>query len=113
MDTAEITDPAQVGTQALVKLLHNLVRIPLELFRAIIGQFSDRGLRRIPIARTIMVEIGGGTDEPTQRVSKDCGRFTWHHATELNSAIPDPAMGSRGRRRRSKVDGAGHLDAYA
>ena len=75
VDTAEIACLAQVGAQPLVELLHDLVRIAFKLFRAVLGELGDRGLRRIPIARAVLIEVGGGASEPPQRIAKDRRRL--------------------------------------
>jgi hypothetical protein len=99
MDAAEVARPAQIGPQPLIQLVHHLVRIALELLGAVLSELRDRGLRRVPVARAVLVEVGSGAGEPPERVAEDRGRFSGHHTTKLHSPILNPAVGS-GRRGR-------------
>ena len=102
---------AQVRAQALVQLLHHLVGVALQLLGAVLGQLGDRGLRRIPVARAILVEIGGRARQPPQGIAKDRRRLAGHHAAELHPPVLDAPVGGRGRGRRTQVDGARHAPA--
>ena len=95
MDAAEVARLAQVGAQALVELLHHLVRIALELLGAVLRQLGDRGLRRVPVARAILIEVGRRAGEPPQRIAEDRRRLARHHAAELHPPILEAAMRRR------------------
>ena len=86
---------AQVGAQALVELVHHLVGIAFQLLGAVLRQLGDRGLRRIPVARAVLIEVGGRSGQPPQGIAEDRRRLARHHAAELDPPIFKPAM--RGR----------------
>ena len=111
MDAAEVARLAQVGSQALVQLLHHLVGIALELLGAVLRQLGDRGLGRVPVARAVLVEVGGRSGQPPQGIAEDRGRLARHHAAELHPPVLDAPMGRRGRGRRAQVDRARHAPA--
>ena len=95
MDAAEVARLAQVGAQPLVELLHHLVGVALELLGAVLGQLGDRGLRRVPVARAVLVEVGRRAGQPAQRIAEDRRRLARHHAAELHPPVLEAAM--RGR----------------
>ena len=87
MNAAEVALALQVFPQAQVQLMDNLVRIALELLGAVLRQFGDRRLRRIPVARAVLVEIGSGTGQPPQGIAKDRWRLSRHDAAELHLPV--------------------------
>ncbi len=95
-----------------VELVHDLVGIALELLGAILGQLGDRRLGGVPVARAVLVEVGGGAGEPAQRIAEDGGRFAGHHAAELDAPVLEAAVGGGGGGRRAEVDGARHTAAW-
>ena len=102
---------AQVGAQALLQLLHDLVRVALELLGAVLGQLGDRGLGRVPVARAVLVEVGGRRRQPPQGIAEDRRRLARHHAAELDPPVFEAAVGGRRGGRRAQVDGARHAPA--
>ena len=58
MDAAEVARPAQVFAQSPVQFVHDLVGIALQLLGAVFRQLGYRGLRRVPVARAVLIEIG-------------------------------------------------------
>ena len=60
MNAAEITYLPNISANSLFDLLSNLVRFTRELFGAIFRDLGNGGLSRIPIARTILVELCRG-----------------------------------------------------
>src|ERR1700720_1932328 len=111
MDAAEIACPTQVFAQAPIQLMHYFVRIAFELLGSILRKLGDSGLRRIPIARAILVKIRGGASQPPQRVTKNCRRLARHYASEFYASILNASMSGRGRRCRTKIDCACYASA--
>ena len=64
VNTAEVARLAQVVTQALIEFLHHLVGVALQLFGAVLSELGHRGLRRIPVTRPILIEIGRRRRKP-------------------------------------------------
>lgn len=56
MHAFEVAHLAQVGSQALVKFLHDLVGVSFELLRAVLGKFGNCGLRRTPVTRPVLIK---------------------------------------------------------
>ena len=98
MNAREIAVSPEIGAQPCIEFGGNLVRIALELLRAIFRQLRHRRLGPVPGARTILVEIGGGSGEPPQRVAEHLRRFARHDAAELHPSVLDPAMRRRSGR---------------
>ena len=108
MDAGEVAGLPQVGAQPLVQLLRHLVGIALELLGAVLGELGDGRLGGVPVARPVLVEVGGRRREPPQRIAEHGRRLARHHAAELDAAILEPAVRRGRRRRRAEVDGARH-----
>jgi hypothetical protein len=106
VDALEVSGLPQVGAQPLVQLLRHLVGVALELLGTILGELRDRRLRRVPEARTILIEVRRRRREPPQRVAEHGRRLSRHHATELHAAILETAVRRRRRGRRAEVDRA-------
>jgi len=68
MDAAEVARPAQVFAQSPVQFVHDLVGIALQLLGAVFRQLSYRGLRRVPVARAILIEISRRRREAPERI---------------------------------------------
>lgn len=111
MDPAEVAGLTQVGTQALVELVHHLVGIASELFGAVFSELGDSRLCRVPVAWAVLVEIRGCARQPPQCIPEDRRRFTWHHATELDASVLESKMSGRRRGRRAEIDRARHATA--
>ena len=97
---------AQIGAQPLVDLRHDRVGIALQLLGAVLGELGDGRLRRIPVARPILVEEGRCRAQPPQRIAEHRRRLARHDAAELDAPILDAAVGGRRRRRRAEIDRA-------
>ena len=65
-----------------------------ETITNLVGQLRDRGLDGVPVARTVLIEVGCRAGEPPQRIAEDGGRFAGHDAAELDPAVLQPPMGS-------------------
>jgi hypothetical protein len=64
MHPIKVTLLGQIGTQALIKFVHHLIWIALELLGAVLGELGDRGLRRVPVAWPVLVEVCGRCCKP-------------------------------------------------
>ena len=82
----------QVGPQPLVQLGHDLVGVALQLLGAVLGQLGDRGLGRVPVARTVLVEVGGRRRQPAQGIAEDRRRLARHDAAELDPPVFEAAV---------------------
>ena len=78
---------AEIGAYPFVEFLNYLVRIARELLGAIVCQLGNGRLGRVPIARTILVEVSRGGAQTAQSISEDRRRFSWHNATKPDATI--------------------------
>ena len=108
VDAVEVPARAQVRLQPILQLLRDVVRLAPQLLGAILGEPGDRGLRRVPHPRAVLVEVGGRRREPAQRIAEDRRRLARHDAAELDPPVVDAAVGRGGGRRGAEVDGARH-----
>ncbi|EXI71444.1 MAG: hypothetical protein AW07_03673 [Candidatus Accumulibacter sp. SK-11] len=111
MNAREVALALQILAQALFDLLRHLVRIALGLLGAVFGQFGHRRLRRIPVMRSVLIEVGRRAGHPAQGVTKHRRRFARHRAAEFHAPILDPLVRGGGGRRRAHVDRARHPPA--
>ena len=111
MNAIEVTHLAQVGSQARVQFVHNFVRVSLQLFGAVFGEFRDSRLRRIPVARTVLIEVGRGCRKSSQGIAEHCRGFTRHHTAEFDASVLDAPIGGARRGRGAQVDGSRHAPA--
>ena len=79
-----------------------------QLFRPVLRQLGHRRLGGVPHPGGVLVQIGSGAGQPSQRVAEDCRWLAGHHTTELYAAVVDAAVGGGGGGRRTEVHGAGH-----
>ena len=99
MHAAEITALFGVLHDALLDFLRCGVGVGPELLGAVLGELRDRGLRGVPVARTVHVKIRGQLAEVPESVTKQGGRFAGLHATEFDAPVLQAAIGGfRGRR---------------
>ena len=91
--------------------MHHLVGIALQLLGAVLRQLGDRGLRRVPVARAVLIEVRRRRGQPPQGIAEDRRRLARHHAAELDPPILKAAMGGRRRGRRAQVDRPRHAPA--
>src|SRR5208337_3490271 len=99
MDAGKIAAPLQIASQTGLQFRGDLVGIALELLGAVFGELGNRRLGREPGAGAVLIEIGRGSREPSQRVAEHGRRFPWPPAAELHTPVFESAMGSRRRRR--------------
>src|SRR5204862_4828216 len=99
VDVLEVAFLGQVGAQAAVELVDDFLRLTLQLFGAVFRQLGDGGLGGVPIARAVLVEVGGGASEPSQGICEDLGGFAGHDAAELHAALLEAAVAGLGERR--------------
>ena len=111
MDAAKLAGRTQVGAQPLVDLLHDRVRVALELLGPILGELGDRRLGRVPVARAVLIEVGRRGAQAPQRIAEDGGRLARHDAAELDPAILDAAIGRGRRRGGAEIDRPRHPPA--
>ena len=111
MDAAEVAHVAQVGPEALVQLLHHLVGIALQLLGAVFRQLGDRGLRRVPVARAVLIEVGRRPGQTSQGIAEDRRRLARQHAAELDPPVLEAEMRRRRGGRRAQVDRPRHAPA--
>ncbi len=104
MDAAEVALVAQIGSQAQFQLVPYLVGVAFQLLGTVFRQLGDRGLRRIPVARAVLIEVRRRRGQPPQGIAEDRRRLARHHAAELDPPILEPAMSCRRGRRRAQVD---------
>ena len=102
---------AKVGPQAPVELEHHLVGIALQLLGAVLGQLGHRGLRRVPVARAVLVEVRRRPGQPSQRIAEDRRRLARQHAAELDPTVLEAAVGRCRRGGRAEVDRPRHAAA--
>ena len=53
----------QFGAQTFIDLVRHFVRVALELFGAVFGQFGDGWLGGVPIACAILIKKSGGSSQ--------------------------------------------------
>src|SRR4030067_365187 len=85
MNAMEITSLAQVEAQPFIEFLRNRVWVALKLFGAILSQFRNCRLSRVPIPNPILVEIGCCRTQSPQRVTEDSRLLSRHHAANPNA----------------------------
>ena len=101
----EVARATQIGAKPGAKLLCHLVGVALQQLGAVLGQLGDGRLGRVPVPRTILIEVGRRTGQPPQRIAEHSGRLARHHAPELHPAVLEPLMSSLGRGRGTEIDG--------
>ena len=79
VNALEVARPPQVGPETFLQLEDNLVGITQILLRQVLGDLGDSRLRRVPIARPVLVQLGRCRREPAQRVPEDLRRLARHH----------------------------------
>src|SRR6266508_601827 len=111
MDAAEIADLAEVGPQALVKLLRDCIGIAFQLLGTVLCNFGDGGLRRVPVPRGVLIEVCRGGAQTPERVPENRGRLSGHHASEFDLPVFAASIcGTRGRC-GAQIDGSGNSPA--
>ena len=70
VDAAKVARSAQVSAQPLLDLGGDRVGIALELLGPILGELGDGRLRRVPVARAVLVEVGRRRAQTPQRVAE-------------------------------------------
>ena len=108
MHPVEVAHRAQIGSQALVEFVHHLVRVAFELLGAILGELGDRGLRGVPVAWPVLVEVGSRCRQSSQRIAEYGGRLARHHAAEFDTSILEATVRSGRGGSRAEVNGARH-----
>ena len=111
MDAAEPAGFVQRGAQPDPDRLRHAIRVAAQLLGAVLGQLRDRRSCVVPVAGTVLVEVGGPGGQPPEGVPEDGGRFARQHAAELDAPVFDSALRGPGRRRRPEIDGAGDAPA--
>ena len=75
MDPAEIAALPGILIQTALDFFGHLVRIGLELFGAVVGQFGHGRLSVVPVARTVAVEISDLGAHAAQGIAEYGWRF--------------------------------------
>jgi len=101
----EISPIPEVDANSSIEFLHHLVGISFELFGSVFRNFRDSGLSRVPIARSIVIEVSRGAAQTPQCIDKNGRRLAGHHAAQLDAAILQSAMCSRRSWRGTEING--------
>ena len=108
MDFVEVPPIVQVFPEPPSYLFVHLVAVSPILFGPALGEVGHCRLGRVPIASTILVQVGSGASETPHRVTEDSGGLSWNNASKLDTPVFDSLV----RRSRdgggAKVDRAGH-----
>src|SRR5688572_16571164 len=105
VDAMEIARLLEIRPQSILQLGSDFVWIPLQLLSTVLSKLCYRRLGRVPGARPVLVQIGGGGGKPAQRVAEHGWRLTRHDAPQLNAPVFESAMRRCRRRSGAQIDG--------
>ena len=88
--------------------MHHLVRVAFQLLGAVLGELGDRRLRGVPVARPVLIEVGGRCGQPPQGIAEHGRRLARHHAPELDAAVLQATVRGGRRGSRAEVNRARH-----
>ena len=108
MHLAESAGLPQVGPQPVGQCHRDFVRVAPKLLSAIFGQLPYRGLRGVPVAATVPVQVGCGICQTQQGITEQGRRFSRHHAAELDLPIIHSLVRRADARGRAQVNRTGH-----
>src|SRR5690606_21358627 len=97
--STEVALLLEVLPEAAFYLARDRVRISPELFGPVLCHLRDGRLGRVPVARAVVVEVGSGGGEASERIAEGGGRLAGHDAAELDPPVLEPAVRRAGRRR--------------
>jgi hypothetical protein len=105
VDSAEVAGVAEVGAEAATEFEGDAVGVARERLGAVVGELGDGVPGGVPVARAVLVEVGGGAGKSSEGFAEDGGRLAGEDASELDPSVFEAAVGGGGG--GAEVDGPG------
>src|ERR1039458_272487 len=89
MDAVEVSHLCEIAAQTGIKFRDHLILVSFQLLGAIFRQFRYCRLSRVPIARSLLIEIGRARSKPPESIAEDSRSLTGQCAPQLDSPVFD------------------------
>ena len=93
VDAAEAAHFTQCGSQTTADCLRHPVRLSPQLLGPVFSQLRDGRSGVVPVAVTVLIQVGRAGGQPPQSIPEDSRRLSGEHAAELDSAVLNATLG--------------------